>query len=545
MENTDRVGVRGTPQTASREPPPPARPRTTALGGAARAVPNLLVLFALGGLGYWGCQTGWKVPKFSEATGAAEAKDDWCEEHGVPESVCVECNPDLLPRPKAPGWCKVHGVHECLWEHPELAQTRATPKVTEAAVERANRALLFAARPENNPKCKLGVRRIQFQSEDDPAKVGIDVDLVREGPVVEAVAANGEITYDPTRVAALAAPAAGRVWRVYRELGQSVKKDDVLALVDAADVGKAKSEFLQALAQIDVRARTVERLKPLSGAAVAGAQLQEAEAALREAQIRLVAAQQALANLGLPVQADDLKKLPPEEVGRRVQFLGIPDEAVKTLDAGTTTANLLPIRSPLDGVVVARKAVVGEQADASKTLFEVADTRQMWLTLGVRQEDAGLIRARDEAKGAAGHAVRFRPEGAAQEVAGEAAWVSTAVDERTRTVQVRAVLANPDGRLRDHAFGAGRVILREEKQAVVVPSESVQWDGNCTVVFVRDKNFFTEGAPKVFHTRTVRVGAKDGPVTEVIAGVLPGEVVASKGSGVLRAELLKNNLGEG
>jgi len=34
-------------------------------------------------------------------------------------------------------------------------------------------------------------------------------------------------------------------------------------------------------------------------------------------------------------------------------------------------------------------------------------------------------------------------------------------------------------------------------------------------------------------------------VTEIIAGVLPGELVATTNSGILRGELLKNNLGAG
>jgi len=49
----------------------------------------------------------------------------------------------------------------------------------------------------------------------------------------------------------------------------------------------------------------------------------------------------------------------------------------------------------------------------------------------------------------------------------------------------------------------------------------------------------------VFHVPTVRLGTKNEKYTEVLAGVLPGEVVAAKGSDVLRAELLKNSLGEG
>ena len=65
------------------------------------------------------------------------------------------------------------------------------------------------------------------------------------------------------------------------------------------------------------------------------------------------------------------------------------------------------------------------------------------------------------------------------------------------------------------------------------------------MVFVRDKDYMKEGAYKVFHTRSVRPGVRMGDTTEMIAGLLPGEVVVTKGSGVLRAELLKGNLGAG
>ena len=78
-----------------------------------------------------------------------------------------------------------------------------------------------------------------------------------------------------------------------------------------------------------------------------------------------------------------------------------------------------------------------------------------------------------------------------------------------------------------------------------VPNEAVQWEGCCNVVFVRDKDYLKEGSPKVFHVRKVRLGAKDEKNTEIIAGVLPGEWVATGGSGLLLNELLRDNLGEG
>src|SRR5262249_24265538 len=128
--------------------------------------------------------------------------------------------------------------------------------------------------------------------------------------------------------------------------------------------------------------------------------------------------------------------------------------------------------------------------------------------------------------------------------AGQIDWISTEADHKTRTVKVRVVLPNAGGRLRANTFGTGRVILREEPQAIVVLNEAVHWEGDCHVVFVQDKNFFKEGGPNVFHTRTVRLGVRGEEKTEIIARVLPGEVVAAKGSAALRAELLRPNLGE-
>jgi cobalt-zinc-cadmium efflux system membrane fusion protein len=128
---------------------------------------------------------------------------------------------------------------------------------------------------------------------------------------------------------------------------------------------------------------------------------------------------------------------------------------------------------------------------------------------------------------------------------GTVGWISTDADDVTRTVKVRVDLKNADGRLRANTFGTGRIVLREEPKAIVVPSEAIHWDGTCNVVFVRDKNFMQSDAPKIFHVRSVRPGVKEGATTEIIAGLLPGEVIASKNSVVLEAQLKKSNMGAG
>lgn len=554
---------------------------------------TVLVLAALAGVAWWGHHTGWKFARpvekaaaedWCEAHGVPDSKclacnpelgganaADWCKEHGVPESKCTECHPELLTTGTAADWCREHGVPEsqCPQCHPEIAVIgEAPPSESGATVVPAP-----TAAPDPT-KCQTHQARIQFASPEAVRKAGVRVEAVEERPMAAHVTAPGEIRYDETRVARLAPRAAGTLVRVEKTIGQDVKRGDVLALVDAVEVGRARSALLEALAQVDVKAAAIERvrasvkqseqivavrtraLERVQGSAKEGfrsqadvqeaegavaeaeaetlkvkLELQEAEASLRESRLRLATAHQDLANLGIPIRADDLEKLPPHEIHEQVMRAGIPDEVVHELDESQSTANLVPVVAPLDGVIVAADAIAGEVIDTSKQLFVVADVRRMWLVLDIRQEDVSRL--------AVGQSVTFRPDGdGGDAVSGKVIWISTAADVRTRTVKVRADVANEGGRLRANTFGTGRIVVRESPKAIAVPSAAVQWEGCCHVVFVR----LTE---EIFQTRKVQIGARQPPFTEVTAGVLPGELVATTGSHVLKSDLLKSKLGAG
>src|SRR5262249_35113352 len=153
----------------------------------------------------------------------------------------------------------------------------------------------FAERPENNTRCKLHQRRIQFASKEAVEKAGIDVTTVWESPVVEGLTANGEITYDQTRIARLSARVPGSAWRVHKQAGDHVSPGELLALIDSAEVGKTKAAFLQAVVQLDLKAKNLDCMKSggISGA-VPERLLRESEAAVHEAEIHLITAEQAL-----------------------------------------------------------------------------------------------------------------------------------------------------------------------------------------------------------------------------------------------------------
>ena len=57
----------------------------------------------------------------------AGSYEDWCDEHGVPETACTRCDPSLVPAFKAVGdWDEEHGLpmSQCLKHNPNLKIVR-------------------------------------------------------------------------------------------------------------------------------------------------------------------------------------------------------------------------------------------------------------------------------------------------------------------------------------------------------------------------------------------------------------------------------------
>lgn len=542
MRHPSQPSVNGhhieTPETQSRAKTEQRGPLRRGLSLVLGSIGPTLVLIGFAAVFYYGHHNDWRIPKFAALTGTAEpVVSDWCEEHGVPESICVQCNPALMPKGPDYGWCDVHGVHNCTLEHPDVAQLKETPSVLPDDLERASRALAITPRKENNSACQVYRTRIQFASIESVRQAGVDVELVERAPVIESITGSGEIVYDPTRQASLASRLPGTVWLVSKNVGDPVAKGEVLAVIDAAAVSELKTTLLRALAERKLQQQNVTRLSEARNA-VAGSRILDAEAALAKAQADVLAADQSLRNLGLPADVNSLQGLTEQQVLDELRLLGIPDSIRDQVDLQTVTSNLLPVRSPIEGVVVERSVARGEVVDPTRILFQVADVRKMWLTLNVPLENMNQL--------ALGQTVKFHADGSREAVVGKLDWISTTADWMTRMVQVRAVLDNPDRRLRSETFGTGEVLLRNESDAIVIPTGASHWEGCCQVVFVRDRNYFdSPESAKVFHVRSVRLGAVNGERTEVLSGVLPGEVIATAGSDVLRAQLLKNSLGAG
>ncbi len=504
-------------------------------GRIFNSLPTVVVFLLLTGVMLLGHHTGWKLMAASELFGETEqVKDDWCAEHLVPESECIECDPELYPKPKEYGFCKIHGVSECVIDHPDLAQVNGEPQLPQYDTAAA---ITLLPRPENNPLETMHKSRIQFASIESARKFGIDIDIVQTRLMRDEIPANAEIVYDPMRVAQLKTRAPGTVVAVYKTVGDPVRQGEIVAIVDAVRVGDAKSALIQSLVQVQFEQAKVDRLDDAGkNGSIARKFLLEAEAAYRKAEVDLITAKQALANLGF-ILPEIIENSEPKQLAAELLYQDIPTHLVGTLPIRQRTANLIPILAPFDGIVTSQNVVAGEVVDSSTMMFKIVDPSQMWLVLNVKQEEAKYVHI--------GLPVRFESDDETAQLSGNISWVSPEIDPQTRTVQVRVILDNSQGLLRDRMYGTGHIILREESNAIVVPKIAVQSTSDAHFVFVRDKNYFNNDAPKVFYVRQVRIGARDGEFIELLAGVLPGEVVATEGSSVLLGQLLRSNLGAG
>ena len=369
-----------------------------------------------------------------------------------------------------------------------------------------------------------------FLSDAALTKAGIELAPVRQQRVMAAITVSGVVAYNHNLRAELATRVPGNVWRIEKHVGEQIHKGDVLAIIEASDVGRAKGELLQAIVERELKATNFQRLRQLEGG-VAERQVREAEAAARQAAIHARVCAQALINLGIPIDLAELEAATDEARAARIRFAGLPDSIVSTLDTRTATANLLPLVAPFDGVVIGRNLAIGELVSPDMPHFEVADIRKVWILLDIRKEDANQVRM--------GQAISFKPDGYDGDVEGVIDWISTAMDEKTRTLQVRAEVENPVQHgatdeqptylLRAHTYGAGRILVRDSQAALVVPTDAVQLDRGKHCVFVRESGCFVRTG--------VELGSKEAGLVEIRSGLSAGMTVATIGSHVLKAQM--------
>jgi cobalt-zinc-cadmium efflux system membrane fusion protein len=310
----------------------------------------------------------------------------------------------------------------------------------------------------------------------------------------------------------------GSVVFVYANLGDYVRKGEVLARYHADEVRDSRAQYRAALSELD-RAKAAaaqaqrnrdraQRLLDLkAGSLQQVEQMQQdlvsAQAVVKKAEIEV--------DRGRDLLEDDLR-VPADPPPNR------KDE----------TEDDVPIIAPADGYIIEKNVTPGKTVELSAVTFVIGDLSRVWMLASVRQEDLGRLRT-----GQTAYVTLSGQEGA--RIAGKVTNLGQQFDPNTRVMQVRIEVANPHGLLRPEMLASAEIPTGSPKSVLVVPSDAVQQINGQDVIFVRI-------ATDRFTVHPVRVGETTSSGTPILEGIQAGDQVVIRGSFILKSQLLKATL---
>jgi cobalt-zinc-cadmium efflux system membrane fusion protein len=308
---------------------------------------------------------------------------------------------------------------------------------------------------------------------------------VEEVSAPDVASLSGTIEFDEEHTARLAPAVGGRVTELLVQVGDRVAADQPLVVMESPEVKAAEADYVAAQADLTVAEKTSDRAGRLRAAgAIADKDFLQATEDLKKAQATFERAR---------AQLDLLHVAPGERTTRYV------------------------LRAPFAGTVVERKGVLGMEAraDGPDPLVVVSDLSQVRVVVRVPDRQLALVRP--------GEAVAVHVDAYPDEFTGTVAAVGDVLDDATRTVPARCVLANLDGKLKPAMFARVTVKAAPGTRFLAVPTNAVVSDGERFRVVVR--------APDgTLAMRPVEVGAEAGGHVQVLSGLAVGDEIVTDGA---------------
>ncbi len=235
------------------------------------------------------------------------------------------------------------------------------------------------------------------------------------------------------REATVRAEVSGSILQISAAEGRAVRRGELIARIEDQALSDARAS-----AQSGVRS------------AEQGLQLAEREAARTETLVR-----------GGALAERELETARNAVATAQAQLA----EARSRLAAAETQLGKLTIRAPIDGIVAARPANVGDVVSPGTELLRIIDPRSMRLEAAIPSEGLSAVKV--------GLTVRFEVRGyPGQTFEGKIERISPAADPVTRQVPVFVTIPNAGGRLVAGLFAEGR-IAQQTRRALVVPLAAV------------------------------------------------------------------------
>ncbi len=189
---------------------------------------------------------------------------------------------------------------------------------------------------------------------------------------------------------------------------------------------------------------------------------------------------------------------------------------------GTLHDNRIRYQSPVNGIVLEKKAIQGMRFMPGEVLYQIADLSQLWIIADVPEQQIAGVKVGDIA-----HVEVEAYPGKSYEA--KVDFIYPTLNTATRTVPVRLLIANAQGRLKPEMYAQVELSAGLNTEVLTVPNSAVIDSGTRQVVLV-------QLAAGRFEPRTVKLGARSSAYVQVLEGVVAGEQVVTSANFLIDAE---------
>lgn len=352
----------------------------------------------------------------------------------------------------------------------------------------------------------------------DQERAGIKVATVEMRAVPRVLTVAGQVQMDEQHTSQVGVIADGRITSVNVLPGAVVQRGTILGSLHSHMVHETVGALAQAFAAVDRQRGAVtfaqqERNRYSHLYSIQAASLEESQRAeqdLLQARSQLLDAE---ANVRMEREhLSELLQVAPESLTPSTLY----------------DKEIVPIRSAIDGDVIARNVTVGQVVSAGLPAFVVSNLSTVWITASVNERDLSLIHV--------GASASLSTQGYPNYLFhGQVAMVGDTLDPQTRTIPVRIEVPNPGTRLRPGMFASVQIAEPQTTNALFVPEEAIQDINGHTVVFVT-----ADGTS--FHAQAVTAGIHSEGKAEIVDGLQPKDQIVVGGAFMVKSEMLKSTM---
>jgi len=230
----------------------------------------------------------------------------------------------------------------------------------------------------------------------------------------------GKIEYDETKLAYITAWVPGRLDRLYADFtGITVTKGDHMVYMYSPELLAAQEELLQAHAAVNAMAKSSSNI------------------------LRSTAQTTLDATRG------------------KLRLFGLTEKQIDNIEESGEKTDHLTIYAPIGGVVVHKDAKEGMYVTTGTRIYTIADLSKLWVMFEAYESDLPWLRY--------GQRVKFTSPSFPGETSDAViSFIDPVVNPKTRTVRVRAIVDNKNGKLKPDMFVRGVVKSRIDGNGDVV-----------------------------------------------------------------------------